>query len=227
MTDQFDAAIEAQEEALECWRRLGDRLGEGDALRTLSRLLFFVGRVDEGETLASEAVELLERLPPGHELAMAYGNVSQRGMAMQDLDRAVAWGNRALELARSLDDNEALVYSLTNIGTAELQAGLEDGRIKQERALELAQSQGLEDYAGRAFMSIVRCATEPAILSSRTPISSVAGSTAASVGLTLGGCTYSGLALAQLDRGRWQEAVDSAEAILRDPRSAPVPRAWL
>ena len=80
--------------------------------------------------LASEAVELLERLPPGHELAMAYGNVSQRGMAMRDLDRAVAWGTRALALARSLDDNEAVVYSLTNIGTAELQAGLEDGRIE-------------------------------------------------------------------------------------------------
>ena len=78
MTDQFDAAIEAQEEALECWRRIGDRLGEGDALRTLSRLLFFVGRAHEGEALASEAVELLERLPPGHQLAMAYGNVSQR-----------------------------------------------------------------------------------------------------------------------------------------------------
>ena len=28
----------------------------------------------------------------------------------------------------------------------------------------------------------------------------------------------------ELDRGRWEEAVESAEAILRDPRSAPVPR---
>ncbi len=71
-------------------------------------------------TLASEAVEVLERLPPGHELAMAYGNVSQRGMAMQDLDRAVAWGTCALELARSLDDEEALVLlasrALTRLG---------------------------------------------------------------------------------------------------------------
>ncbi|MBV8999950.1 MAG: AAA family ATPase, partial [Solirubrobacterales bacterium] len=40
MTDQFDAAIEAQEAALDCRRRLGDQLGEGDALRTLSRLMF-------------------------------------------------------------------------------------------------------------------------------------------------------------------------------------------
>ena len=225
MTDQFDAAIEAQEEALECWRRLGDRLGEGDALRTLSRLLFFVGRVDEGETLASEAVELLERLPPGHELAMAYGNVSQRGMAMQDLDRAVAWGNRALELARSLDDNEALVYSLTNIGTAELQAGLEDGRIKQERALELAQSQGLEDYAGRAFMSIVRCATEQRNFELADAYLERGLEYCRERGLDTWRLYILGLsARLELDRGRWQEAVDSAEAILRNPRSAPVPR---
>ena len=225
MTDQFDAAIDAQQEALECWRRLGDRLGEGDALRTLSRLLFFVGRVEEGEALASEAVELLERLPPGHELAMAYGNVSQRGMAMQDLDRAVAWGTRALELARSSDDEEALVYALTNIGTAEFQTGLEEGRIKQEQALELAQRQGLEDYAGRAFMSIVRCATEQRKFELADAYLERGLEYCRERGLDTWRLYLLGFrARLELDRGRWEEAVESAEAILRDPRSAPVPR---
>jgi DNA-binding CsgD family transcriptional regulator len=225
MTDQLDAAIAAQEDALECWRQVGDRLGEGDALRTLSRLLFFVGRVHEGEALASEAVEVLEGLPAGHELAMAYGNVSQRGMAMQDLDRALAWGTRALELARSLNDAEALVYSLTNIGTAELQAGLDEGRVKQERALELAQTHGLEDYAGRAFMSIVRCGVEQR--------NSALADAYLERGLEY--CRERGLdtwrlyllgfrSRLELDRGRWEAAVESAEGILRDPRSAPVPR---
>ena len=225
MTDQFDAAIEAQEEALECWRRLGDRLGEGDALRTLSRLLFFVGRVEEGEALASEAVELLERLPPGHELAMAYGNVSQRGMAMRDLDRAVAWGTRALELARSLDDNEAVVYSLTNIGTAELQAGLEDGRIEQERALEIARTHGLEDYAGRAFMSIVWCATERRDFALADAYLERGLEYCRERGLDTWRLYLLGFrARLELDRASWDGAVDSAEGILRDPRSAPVPR---
>ncbi len=91
LTDQFDAAIQAQEESLRCLRQLGDLRGEGDALRNLSRLLFYVGRVGEGEALAVEAVELLERLPPGHELAMAYGNVSQRRMVVEDLEEATAW----------------------------------------------------------------------------------------------------------------------------------------
>ena len=73
--------------------RVGDRYGEGDSLRSLSRLLFFSGRVDEGEPIAREAIELLEQLPPGHELAMAYGNLSQRLMVIEDHAGAVAVGN--------------------------------------------------------------------------------------------------------------------------------------
>jgi predicted ATPase len=42
MTDQLGAARAAQEELLEAQRRLGDRAGEGDALRVLARLLAFV-----------------------------------------------------------------------------------------------------------------------------------------------------------------------------------------
>jgi tetratricopeptide (TPR) repeat protein len=155
VTAQFDEAIDAQQQALECQRRLGDLRGEGDALRSLSRLLFFAGRTDEGEPLALQAVELLERLPPGHELAMAYGNVSQRRMVVEDREAALAWGARALELAERLDDVAALVYALQNVGAAEIQAGEDDGRLKLERVLDLAQRHGLEEYAGRAFLNLV------------------------------------------------------------------------
>ena len=124
-------------------------MGEGDALRTLSRLLFFVGRVHEGEPLASKAVELLERLPPGHELAMAYGNVSQRGMAMHDLDRAVVVGHsRARARTMSLDDNEALAYSLTNIGTGEFQAGLGEGQRSRSGRSSLPRGTALRTTPG-------------------------------------------------------------------------------
>src|SRR5262249_50249916 len=99
---QFDEAIVAQREALECQRALGNQLGEGNALRLLSRLVFFSGRGPEGEPLALAAVELLERLPAGHELAMAYGNLSQRRMAGDFPEEAELWGARALELAREL-----------------------------------------------------------------------------------------------------------------------------
>ena len=72
---------------------------------------------------------------------MAYGNVSQRRMVVEDLEAAIAAGSRALDLARPLDDTEAAVYALTNIGAAEFQAGLEEGRAAKAggRARALAR----------------------------------------------------------------------------------------
>jgi DNA-binding CsgD family transcriptional regulator len=225
LTDQLDAAIEAQEEVLACRRRLGDRLGEGDALRTLSRLLFFVGRVRDGEALALQAVELLERLAPGHELAMTLANVSQRRMVVEDRDAAIAWGDRALELAERLDDSEALVYALTTVGMAEFQGGSADGLDRLERALELARRHGLEDQAGRAFASIVLCA----VRQRRFGVADAYLEPGLEYCLQRGLDTWRLYLLAwrgrmELHRDRWDDAADAAALVVRDPRSAPFPR---
>jgi DNA-binding CsgD family transcriptional regulator len=226
MTSQIDEAIDAQAGALECHRQLGNRRGEGDSLRSLSRLLFFAGRVAEGEPLALEAVELLEGLAPGHELAMAYANVSQRRSVADDAEAAVAWGNRALELAERLDDTEARIYALTNIGVAEFLSS-DGARAKLERALALAQQHGLEDYAGRAYNGLVMWPVR------RRRFGLLGGYLEA--GLEY--CSERGLetwrlyllacrARLELDQGRWDEAAESAALVLRDPRTAPLGRGW-
>ena len=69
MTDQFAPAIKAQQEALECRRRVGDHRGEGDALRSLSTILRYVGRTQEAQQAALKAVEMLEPLGRDRELA--------------------------------------------------------------------------------------------------------------------------------------------------------------
>ena len=116
-------------------------------LRALARLLFFSGHTDAAEPLAREAVEILEGLPAGHELAMAYNTVSQRRMVLDDTDAAIRWGSRALDLARALGDTEAEVYALANIGAAEFQ--VPGGTLSTlERTLALATEAGLEEYVG-------------------------------------------------------------------------------
>src|SRR5215216_2461265 len=60
LTDQNDAAVEAIQDALECRRRLGQRLEEGDSLRWLSQILWCPGRTGESEQAARAAVTLLE-----------------------------------------------------------------------------------------------------------------------------------------------------------------------
>src|SRR5207342_3004295 len=78
LTEEFDEAIAARNEVVDCYRQIGDRLGEGDSLRNLSRLLWHgPGRIPAAEEAGESAVRLLEQLPPSRELAMAYANLSQ------------------------------------------------------------------------------------------------------------------------------------------------------
>ena len=126
----------------------------GESLRWLSRLSWWAGRREEAEAAAARAIAALETLPPGHQLAMAYSNQSQLDMLVYRTDAAMAWGSRAIELARRLGDQETLSHALTNIGTARLLNGDQGGRVELEQAFEVAVAAGLEDHAGRALVNL-------------------------------------------------------------------------
>jgi anti-anti-sigma factor len=111
LTDENDEAIEAERGALQCYRELGDRRREGDALRSLSQILWCPGRIAESQRAGEDAVAVLEELPPGLELAMAYSNLAS-------LVGDVALSRRALELAERVDDTEIAVNALTSLGVA-------------------------------------------------------------------------------------------------------------
>jgi DNA-binding CsgD family transcriptional regulator/tetratricopeptide (TPR) repeat protein len=227
VTGQFDDAIEAQEHAVELRRRLGSRLEEGDALRSLSRLLRFIGRTAEASVAGREAVALLERFSNSRELAMAYNNLAHICVTADDTEGTLVWGTRALELAERLDDVEARVYALTNIGAAESLAGRSEGIEKLELSAELARNAGLDEHAGRALLNLVWWPLRHR--------SYALGRSHLDPGLEY--CGERGLDLwrlfllacrarMELDEGRWAEAAESAAFVLRDPRTWPVPRVY-
>src|SRR5262249_8244428 len=154
LTDQIEEALQARQEALEIWKQLGNHYREGDNLRWISRLHWFVGRRREAETFGNEAVKVLEKLPPGPELAMAYSNRSQLHMLADERDETVLWGSRAIELARSLGATEILVHALNNVGTAEYHSGNDEGRVKLEESLRLALANNFQEHAARAFTNL-------------------------------------------------------------------------
>jgi DNA-binding CsgD family transcriptional regulator/tetratricopeptide (TPR) repeat protein len=220
LVGQFDAAIEAEQEAVECFRRAGDPRREGDALRSLSRLLRYVGRVADAMTVGREAVAILESRPPGRELALAYANLSHLHQHLEDRDQTVLWADRAIELG----DTEAEAYALTNIANAEMLAGGWGGE-ELDRALALALDAGLDEHVGRALVASFWWA----------PRGRRYGNVDRDLERALELCTERGLELWRLfafafrsrlllDRGDWDGATDSASVVLRDPRSAPVPR---
>jgi DNA-binding CsgD family transcriptional regulator/tetratricopeptide (TPR) repeat protein len=221
VTDQIDAAIEARKRALEEHRRQADPLREGDAHRWLSRLSWFAGDRETAEREAQLAIGLLEPLEPGPELAMAYSNVAQLKMLEYANAEAVDWGERAIELAERLGDDEILAHALNNVGSAELQAGIAAGTAKIERSLDLALIAGLHEHAARAFtnlatISLTRRDYEPAAHYLEAGIVFCRERDLDSWWLYMTGW----LARAKLEIGEWDAAADAADTVVSHPRVA-------
>jgi DNA-binding CsgD family transcriptional regulator/tetratricopeptide (TPR) repeat protein len=221
VTDQIDAAIEARKRALEEHRRRGDPLREGDAHRWLSRLAWFAGDRKSAEREAQRAIELLEPLEPGPQLAMAYSNVAQLKMLESAHDEAIDWGQRAIELAERLDDDEILAHALNNVGSAEVHAGIANGAAKIERSLDLALRAGLHEHAARAFTNL---ATNSVIC---REFEAAAGYLDAGIefcrerDLDSWWLYMTGwLARMKLEVGEWDAAADAANTVVRHPRVA-------
>ena len=141
---ELTESIELRHEAIEFHRRFGDTLREGHSLWAVAWPLWVVGRPAEGREAARRAVALLEPLADERELAQAYTALAHAYSSADELDETVAWGTRALELARRLDDLEVEVLALERIGSAEFRRGQPSGRDKLERGLRVAQDAGLE-----------------------------------------------------------------------------------
>ena len=151
VTAQGEEAIRARRGAIDVWRRLGDRLKEGENLRWLSRLLWVEGQNAEAQRAGTAALEVLQRLPPGPQLAMAYSNLSQLEMLRWNETAAVAWGDQAITLAERLGEQETFIHALVNVGTARAIREDDEGFRQLERAHHLAAETGMIDHAGRAL----------------------------------------------------------------------------
>jgi len=147
-------AVAARGEAVRLRAEAGEPEQVGAGLRWLSRLHWWDGNRTEAEAAGARAVEVLEPLGPGHELAMAYSNQSQLALLAHRHVEATAWADRAIALARRLDDRRALSHALTNRGSSSLYLGRPEGRDELEQGFDVALVAGLEDDAARALVNL-------------------------------------------------------------------------
>ena len=153
-------AVAAGRAAVQLLAQVGDQEREGAGLRWLSRLYWWDGNRKEAEAAATRAIATLEAVDPGHELAMAYSTQAQLDMLGSRQESAVAWAERALDIADRLSDAEALSHALTNIGSARLISGRPEGRADLERAFQVAREAGLDDDAARAAANLATASVE-------------------------------------------------------------------
>ncbi|WP_239159817.1 ATP-binding protein [Virgisporangium ochraceum] len=224
LTDRIDTAVETLEQAIALRHAIGDRRGEGAALSQLSRRLWCAARTDDADVAARAGMRLLEGLPPGRELALAYGIEAAGHLNAERLDEAVEWADRALELAGRLDDTEVTAYCLNILGTARILAGCPDGWEKLERSLALAERAGLDEDVGRAFIHAGWAMTRTRAYGHATWLDR---GVRRCDDLGLEGWKLYVLAYrarARLDRGDWDDAAEDAALVLRSARSVPLLR---
>lgn len=155
LTGQIDPATQARLEAIDLWRKCGQLERVGDGLRWLSRLYWFQGKRELAERYAGEAITTLESLEPGEALAMAYSTRAQLHMLADEKEGAIAWGQKALELAERQNETEIIIHALTNIGTMEMINDTNGGRAKLDQALRLAKAHEMHDHVARCYANLV------------------------------------------------------------------------
>ena len=224
LVDEYDLAIEALEQALQLHRERGDGRREGLVLCSLSNLHWCPGRTAESAAASALALEVLEKLPPGPELAQAYATRTSLLKDQEDRAGTFAWGERTIALAEQVGAPEVAHHALCDIGTIELLAGVPDGRDKLERSLRLTRQLGGEHDVARVQVHLASTALRRRDYTDVDRLFEDA----------LGFCAERGLALlrlyllayrarSELDRGRWSEAVELAAAVLREPRTSTIP----
>ncbi len=221
LTGQMEAAFEAAREALALRRRRGERAKEGEDLRWLSRFAWFLGRHTEAMAHAEDSIRVLETLPPGSEVAMAYSNRAQLHMLSVESRQAVHWGHRALKLAGWLSLLEVEIHALNNVGAAELQRCKGQGWIHLERSLQLALANDMHDHAARAYTNLAWQAVVDRDYGRAKRY--LEDGLAYTMSRDLDSWTLYMLgvrARSNLEQGRWQQAAIDAGAVLEASRAA-------
>lgn len=147
-------AVAAQQRAGAIYRQLGDRVLEGDSLRWLSRLNYLAGNRAAAETLANEAIALLETETPGAELAMAYSNLAHLAMLADDLEATLRQGRAAIALGEAMGRPDIISHALNNMGAARMWQDPEAGRADLEKSLEIALAHNHQEHAARAYTNL-------------------------------------------------------------------------
>ena len=156
LTNQIREAIIYAGKSLNILKDKNDIEKIGNCLRFLSRLWWYDGNRKNAETCASQAIEVLGTQSSSIAKAMAYSNMSQLKMLSYEFDECIAWGEKAIAMAKELADEEILCHALNNVGTTQsrVQSSRQKGTELLQQSLQIALKYSYDDHAARAYTNL-------------------------------------------------------------------------
>ncbi len=87
---------------------------------------------------------------------MAFSNMSQLKMLSNQSSECVTWGEKAIAIAREVNDEEALSHALNNVGCVQMniQASKQKGIALLQQSLDIALKNSFHEHAARAYSNL-------------------------------------------------------------------------
>jgi DNA-binding CsgD family transcriptional regulator/tetratricopeptide (TPR) repeat protein len=223
--DWHEEAIAAREELDTFYRRTEDIAGEAANLSRLALLYVYMMRNPQADAASRRAIELLESLPPGPELATAYGTEASLRMLNRDCEESAEWSRKSIAVAHAHGDSQRLCVSLSTLGTALMFIDYDAGCRQMEEALAAAREQGLPVAVANTLLNMGSGSGELMHLPEAEKWLGQAMAYAAEHELDrFERYSSAWLALCDAQAGRWAAAAERAARILDIPGIAAVTR---
>ena len=222
LADDQTEAIEVIREAIRCRQTEGAPLEEARALTELTDYLWCRGYNGEADQTVDRASRLAADRPDQREHAYVFHTQALQALYRGDADGCFDHARRALEVGARFGDELVAGHARVTIGSATARSDLEHGLRLIEEAVQIARRNGEHEVAARGMNALVlrpmpwnrhdlveraiddaiEYCTEHTQDLWRINVQAVAARWA-------------------LDRGRWDDAVGHARAVIDDPRESP------
>ncbi|MEX6690861.1 AAA family ATPase [Danxiaibacter flavus] len=156
LSNQIKEAIAFTEKTLALRKEKGDIEKTGKSLWFLSRLWWFQGNRENAENFAGRAIELLKDQPASSTKAMAFSTMSQLKMLSDEPTECIFWGEKAIEMAKELNNDEILSHAMNNVGTVQLSISSSEqkGITMLQQSLEIALKNSYHEHAARSYTNL-------------------------------------------------------------------------
>jgi ELWxxDGT repeat protein len=214
--EEVSTAIESRRQAIKLWRQSGERLKEGENLAYLAIALNGVEKWAKAEQTGQAAIQLLETLPPGRELAVAYRTQALFHLSNRDCAKALALAEKAASLAERVGDALVLAMAYDTLGSAWMYLDYERGSEILQRCLEIATEARLDARIATVYANLGSISCELYHLKQAEQYLAQGLTFTADRDLDMFRLyllAWHGLTLLYL--GRWREAEEAAAEVLR------------
>jgi DNA-binding CsgD family transcriptional regulator len=154
-------------------------------------------------------VQTLENQPPSKGTAMAFSNMSQLALSNNKPSESLIWAKKAIEVANSVLDEEALCHALNNLGT--IKTLKEETRLEGmgflQQSLRIALNNHYQDQAGCAYVNLATTAVNLKMFSLAKNIIPKGISYCGNISLnSFADCLLAVQARLHLEIGDWEQA---------------------